>query len=529
MRSLMRISTVGIKAVLMISFSTFFIFSASAQNTDISQLTDHSQGAVLVSWKFLERWVNARSGTKVEDGKPSTLIDEKMQQINFTVSDIPVHVPSAHLQASGSFAPVQVRDNRTFWSTKNLDIQLDLDGFSVEKEFVKDIDGITIIVTLKADCGPLTLRQTAGNFASTLAWQARHKDFQLSVEDLQLSWPLASWQVSSVSCQGPEGFGEFVQKEISEALKNPQQIEQWLKPLMQDKLNAKIAETLLPLTKPTWLDQNQIFSTQTNATQVINNRGLVLFVGIETNVNYQNPTVAIKQSSVQLRESSWEQAQAQPILIMPKHFFENTARHARIFPRVDNLLNNIEGFRKILNSRFLQTLFWPELKHFKKDSPFTAVSLVQGQTYAVPENAPQARFIGGHRLSIRAAISTWVRAVRDGQGVDWAYIDTKIQGIMQYSLNKGEMIFQMQEAQLSLSVQHMPEYKKKYLQKDSHKFPQSRIRDAMQSQIAGGQFRLKLPTLSLEGAGIKDALRVQAVSELNNDLVFTFAPIELNP
>lgn len=452
------------------------------------------------------------------------MIDEKIQNVDFTVSDIPVHIPSAHLQVNGSFAPVQVLQNVTRWQTEILNADLHLEGFEVEKEFTKDVDGATIIVTLKAKCLPFSIHQRQAHFSTGLAWRAVDIGFDLSAQDLQLQWPQSSWEIDAITCEGPEGFGEIVQTEVTNFLKNPAAIESWLKPLMEQKLNSLLAKALEPLKKPVWLDNSQIFLAKTSQTQVANDQGLVILFAVETSQAFQSPGASVVETPLNLAGELWQEVSDQPVLILPQGFFETTARHAKIFPRVETHLNDVPAFAKILKSRFLQFFFWPELRKFRKDAPFDATSLVQGQQYAFPANTPQAQFVGGQRMSVKASISTWVKAVRDNVEINWAYINTVLTGSVKYSLIKGEMNFALENPDLQMTAQHSTEYLEKYPNK--HKFPISRVRDAMASQLLGRSFKFTLPVLDLQSIGAQNQLRAKDLKEKGRNMIFSFEPIE---
>jgi hypothetical protein len=498
--------------VFVILFSSPSLKAQNPLSANLSQ-TDLAQAGVLIPWSFVQKWINER------DVGTQTLIDERIERIDFNVSDIPVHIPWAQIVAHGSFAPVQVSSNMTRWQTNQLSLDLHLAGFEIQKEFVKEIDGATVIVTLKARCGDFAIRQNQAQFMTGLAWQAIDQGFQLSAEELNLAWPVNSWSVDSLICQGPEGFGEMVQRQISEALRDPQQIEIILKPLVQSRLNNYLAKSLEPLKKPMFLENNKIFSVQIGRTQVAPDQGLIIQMDIVTSPEYQEASPAHVANLV-LPPGAWSQADQGPLLILPKKFFQDMARHGKIFPRLENKLNEIPAFRKILGSRFLQFFFWPELRKFKKDAPFQATSLVQGQDYAAPANSPIVRFIGGQRLAVSAGISTWVRAERDGQEINFGYFETSLKSEMSYHLQNGEMIFKLENPDLNIKASYAAEYLAKY--KPKTKFPLSRLEKGMRAQLQLRNFKLALPVMDLESLGMKDQLRAGSVSEQGENLVFSF-------
>ena len=517
MCSFLRISTIC--SVLVLNFS----FSATAWAQLQDRTTDQAKAAVLIPWSFVERWVNAQSVSNSNSTGPQTLIDENLEKIDFVVADIPVHIPSAHILVNGSFAPVEALGKLTRWQTKNLSVDLQLAGFQVEKEFVKDIDGATIIVTLKAQCGNFAIRQNQAQFMTGLAWQAVDQGFDLTAEELQISWPANSWQVESLVCEGPEGFGALVQEQISQALKDPTQIENWLKPLMQSRLNQYISTALEPLKKPSFIENNKIVTVKIGETAVADNEGLVIGVDIVTQEAYQGPTAA-QNIDVNVPANIWQQVKGQPLLILPKKFVENIGRQAKIIPRLENRLNDIPAFQSVLSSRLKQFFGWPELRKFKKTAPFLATSMVQGQDYALPNNPPVLKFTGNKSISVTASVSTWVRAERDGQMINWAYFDTKIKGHMSYVLSNGEMVFSLVNPQIQMKATHAAEYMAKYPNK--HKFPIDRLEAGMLSQLNIRKYRFAMPALNLKSIGLNEQLKTESVTEQGENLIFSFTNVQ---
>lgn len=518
----MRILSAGFFLVMNI----FLTPVSFAQSTDLShnnQSSDRATGAVLVPWSFIERWVSSQGAIS----ENSTLIDEIIKDINFIVSEVPVRISEARLQVRGGFAGVQVEKNVTRWQSHALAVDVIVSGFEVEKQFSQDVGGATIIVSLKAKCQPFSIHQVDANFVTDLAWKSTEMGFDLSAQALKLHWPENSWQIGSVSCEGPQGFGDIVQSEIRQLFKNPTTLETHIKPVMEHKLNTLLSSYFDPLKNPKWLDNNKVFSVKTSGTEVVDDRGLVILMDVQTNPEYQGIHAAAKSADLTMNPQMWEGVQDQPLLVLPLKLFENAARHAKIFPRVETHLNEIAGFKNILNNRLLQFFFWPELRKFKKDSPFDATSLVQGQDFAFPENAPSAQFVGGRGLSISASISTWIRAVRDGQAINWAYVNTQVKGVMNYSLQDGEMQFSLKKPELQMTARHMPEYLQKYPNK--HKFPISRLKSVMQQQLSKSSFKFSLPALDLQVIGAQNKLRAVAVREQSDYLVFSFEPILFQP
>jgi hypothetical protein len=496
------------KINLLAIFLTFFF---SFQNDNVFAQTHSekldpvaSEVAVLVPWSFIDQWINSRLGSQVIS------LEEPIGPLQMNSKELPVLIRQAQLNAQIQFGSITTEGPLSYWHTRQLALTIHLGAFQVNQRFQREVAGATVIVDLKAECDPISISLPQADLTALIGLESNGQDLSVLTKDLQLNWPLNSWKIGPINCQGPQGFGTLVSQQIHQFLSNESQLNSWVTPKVQEKLNSKMKSIYEPLKQASWLGSDKLLSQQLKSTRINLQKGLVF----KSLLQSPSPNLDVnrnKFTSLHLDESHWEIAPGQPLLVIPKEFIENTAKNSSAYPSVKTDLRKISSFQKLMKSRFLQFFVWPELLKFKKNARFEADTRVQAGSADLKFGVDQKAFA-------KVTLQTWLFAERRQLMESFGYLETSIQSSMNYFIQNGELIFKFEKPKTLTKSSYSEDYVRKY--KPAGKPPVSQLKSAVKNFFKSSAFNVKLPIFKFSLQQESTELKATAVKDFKQNLVF---------
>lgn len=468
-----------------------------------------SEVAVLLPWSYIDQWINLQLGSQVIS------LEEQIGPLQMNSKDMPVLIPQAQLNAQVQFGPITTEGPLSYWHTRQLALTINLGAFQVNQRFQREIAGATVLVDLKAECDPISISLPQADLTALIGLDSNGKDLSVLTKDLQLGWPLNSWKIGPINCQGPQGFGTLVSQQIHQFLSNESQLSAWLTPKVQEKLNSKVKSIYEPLKQASWLGNDKLFSQQLQSTTINLPKGLVFKTLLQKN-SQSLDLKASKLTQVSLDNSHWEIAPGQPLLVVPQEFIQNIVKNASAFPAVKTDLNKFSAFQKLMKSRFLQFFLWPELLKFKKKARFTADTRVQAGSADLKFGVDQKAFA-------KINLQTWIFAERNQSLENFAYLETSIQSPMNYFIQNGELVLKFDKPKTITKSSYSEDYVRKY--KPTGKPPASQLKSAVKNFFKNSPFNIKLPIFKFSFQQGSTELKATAVKDFKQNLVFTISEV----
>ena len=370
------------------------------------------------------------------------------QNISFKISDIPVQLSRVSGYIDYTLNPLEVQNDKTQISSQSLTVLLQISGFNVEKEFIKTVGGIQVKIKLKAECASFTLSQDETQLTSTFRWMASGNTIKSKVESLNLNWPDNSWKVTPINCSGPKGFADVIQNELQAKLAKPDD----LVPFIKAKLELKINNTLEQYLKP--FRQNQIFKNieyRITNVESIFEKGFLFKLILQ--INNANPT----KIAIELNEELLNQDLRSPLLVFNRAGIQTISQDL-IPQRWDSKLENFEGFKKLMRSRFMQLFVWPDLWQYPKSASFPMlINLDKNSKISLNDDLT---------ATLKGSLNTWIQSERDGKNWDYLYLKSALQAVLKYKIETNQLVFDITSLTQSTDLKFFPDYLLAFLPSD---------------------------------------------------------------
>lgn len=406
--------------------------------------------------------------------KPESLTINE-QNINFKVSEVPVQLSRVAGYIDYTLNPIEVQNDKTQISSQSLTVMLQISGFNVEKEFIKTVAGVQVKVKLKAECGAFTLSQDETQLTSSLRWINSGSSIKSKVESLNLYWPENSWKVSTITCTGPKGFAEVIQNELQVKLAKPDDF----LPIIKSKLESKINSNLELYLKP--FRQNQIFKNieyRVANIESIFEKGFLFKLVLQINNSNQSKV------AIELNDELLNQNLTSPTLVFNRAGLQTISQD--LMPeRWDSKLENFEGFKKLMRSRFMQLFVWPDLWQYPKSSSFPMILSLDKDTKVALNDDLTA--------TLKGTLNTWIQSQRDGKIWDYLYLKSSLQAILKYKIEANQLVFDVSNLTQSTDLKFFPDYLETFL--PSNYIAKKTIEKSVVEAMKTRSFQWPLPVL----------------------------------
>jgi hypothetical protein len=458
----------------------FFIFQAAVSFANTSPKIYES--AVVLPWKFVGQSLNPTGGSATAQYQFA------MNNLNFTAQGIPFVIPQAELNVNLHLKGVESEGNVTHWETDQLALQVQVGAFSLQKDIVQMVNGVQVVVHLKADCSPFTLVQANAHSALQWSWTVLEGKVAAHLDEMTLDWPQSSWQIQSLQCSGPAGFADLVQQELQQQLANADSLLPTIKSVLQGSLNEKMTNYLDQWKQPQWISKDAGVSLEVFGSAVAESKGLLFRALLR--LGDPDASVDISQRiGLNLSDALVAQASEQtPTVIFSQAAIQDLVRQKSLWPTKTVSLNSISGFASLLRSRFLQFFLWPDLWHYSKSAPFSLTTQLNG--------APTLQFSSTRpQVYVQAPLLSWVNSWRDGKAWNYIQLQTQLKSWMTYGVQAGKFMMVMQDPDLKTKAAFGADYVRKF--HPSTYLSVSTMQKALEQSMNQQQNSFALPSFAL--------------------------------
>lgn len=295
----------------------------------------------------------------------------------------------------------------------------------IDQFIVREINGNVIRIHIKADCTPFQIQMNELRTEADLSFREEGK---IWVPDLKhFSMKIPSWNLGEIQCSGIGGLGEEIQKQIKAALSGPAVFEALLKEMISEKVALYFYSSWDSVLASTGNDLTITGMGKPSA------KGLLVYANL-----LGSRDVIIPRPDESLLSDT------NPQLVFSKEGFE-TLMKDRInvmIPKNFNL-QKVDGFSKLMNSRFLQLFVWPDLRRFSSNTPFLFSTLPdQSQLSLIPTGSGYQTYFNTNAV---------LRTVMGGSEIDYLQLGLGVQTTLQVQVQDGELILKTGSAKLTMS------------------------------------------------------------------------------
>lgn len=407
----------------------------------------------------------------------------------FVVNEIPIELSGIQIQVDGDIEHVPAQGEDVHWQGNPLAVSININSFEVSQTVEQWIDGIRVIVHLSAQCQAVNLHQSSAALNVALSWISDQTSLRAIVSGIDLSWPLDSWVVSPISCEGPRGFADVVEQELTEQLSNPAQWVPLLKSEIESHLNAKVEETLQKYRNPTpiYSDSQTQLKLKLSKVDTITKDGLVI-KGFVLVGDKENSTQAYEIIPLDVEKAMANIRTTTPLLLIPGNGLASVTRQVLSHREFNFNLRSISEFNSLLNFRLFQFFIWPDLMNYSTRASFPVISRIGAK--------PKVSY-SSYRIYAEGSANSWVYSSRAGYA--WRYIDvqTGFSARILPKIENGKLNLGFEQRSVNSSAQMAPDYTRAFRPRTY--LPMSVINAALENSPAFKNVEVDLPKIQLDG------------------------------
>lgn len=468
------------KVALLISFLLFSAQNVLAQNVS----TKSYEAALVVPWSFL----NNTFGQSDDGSQKNYQIP--VSRFDVMVQDIPVEISAGQLDLQLKLKDIVVDRFSTLWSSESLAMQLQIQGLRVSKEIIRNIGGVQVVANIQAQCQPFVIAIDQSHVDMKWDWTVIDGKIQARLSEIALDYVDASLRISPISCEGPEGFGELVQKSISEQLLQKDVLISNFRSKIENYFNDKINSELAKLEKPQWISESKNIQFHLIGSSFVINKG-AFFRALVTVGDVSQPSSDVEPLS--LDEEVLSSVSDLPAFIFSNKAIQDIVSQKKDWFSLNISLNSVSGFAKLLKSRFLQFFLWPDLWHYSRSSPFRLKMQQSSEANLV---------LMQNKFSISAPLNSWIVSERKGQSWNYILIKSNLKSSGDILMQDGKLKLQISNLQIPSKFSFGEDYVKRF--SPVRYFAGSILQNVLEQSLQGSQQVVQLPELTLgEGYSLK--------------------------
>ncbi len=393
----------------------------------------------------------------------TTVDQETLADQTITVNGLNWQLSGIGSNVNSGFSVSQPSANSFPIQSKNLSIGVSIQRLAIDQIVAKTVGSATVNVHVQAVCGPLLLKQISAQAQANIIYLFSDTALKTTVSQFNLAWPNKSWDVGTVSCQGPNGLDQ----ELKNALIQQLQSADSFKALIQDKLAAKIQDevdtVLSSLKTPTSVpvNGNPLPLRLSFSRFAAGKSGLMIFGKLD----WSESGAAIDVRPLVLTGVPPElQNSTSPQLITLNHSWEDVLEAELVAYNRDTPfdLNAEPSFQSLLESRVKQFFVWPDLYNYNGQSKFVFLL-----------HTPQVQNISWQADGSAQALVTssgWIQSQRSSPNTTddtlktWNYValNGKGQAKIEPSISHGQLTFTAVASGTDLHAQFGDEYVKTF-------------------------------------------------------------------
>jgi hypothetical protein len=457
------------------------------------------ESALLVPWGAVTDALAKVVGESDGDGK-GELLDVTLPPQQFVIYDVPFEMSGINLKVSGQITKLPDQNETIHWKGDPLNIEFNVQPFEISKIVEQWVDGVQVRVHLKASCGSISLSQQAAVLDVGINWKAQGGELSAEISETFLNWPAGSWRLGPISCQGPKGFADVIERELKAVLSDPTEWTDLVQAQLEDSLNRQISLALEKIRHPRSVytdDQSQIkihFSgVQTFHQQGLLLKGFLLTKGDSVDLNSDKVISMISAPSLD---------STQPTLLISD---KEVARLVSLVSAERELrfdLTQISSFKKFLSYRFFQFFIWPDLLNFSKNAHFPVISRLNGPPVVVVDKS---------QIKFKSKVNSWVYARRNQ--ASWRYIDMKtdLSAELTPKVQNGRLVLEFNQKRLNSSAKMAPEYSSRFRPRST--LPMAIINQAVERFPSFQSIQLSLPKIEITSGLAYEVFKLQHLEE----------------
>ncbi len=412
-----------------------------------------------IPWDFLT----------AEIKKKELFVQESSASVRLNLGEIKPELKNVELEVAGQLENLGY-SGRSLNMSAEAGLTLNLGEIIVDQLIVREFGGNVVQVQIKANCGRASVNLPTIILESLFSLKAENK-YLPSLQDLNIMIPDGSWVVSPIRCSGLSGIGAEIETQLNQAMKNPavfsSLIKDWVSPLLDEWIRGQ------------WLSVRSSDGQWSGLTldppgeKGFIVRGMLPLSGTEDVFLPDNFGDTVNSST--------------PRFYLSREGFQALIqdRLRTLLPRMYDLRDN-DSFRKLLKSRIMQYLVWPDLRRFNSSTPFVLKTDPDSLVLSLIRNQDSWKA----DLSGRGSLMT----VIGGSPIDYIVYSMSLALPVKMELKSGDLYFSTGKATAKLAWSFGYFYQLIY--KPDNRIPLSLLTGALGSIASDRKEKVSLPQFS---------------------------------
>jgi len=405
-----------------------------------------------IPWEFLSQ----------ELRKSEFILNEKRPSLDLVSGELKPLLRNIDLDVKGTFSSLTVGNNDVSLSGTG-SLSLRIGSLHIDQLVVREFGGNVLQVRIKADCSAIQLEIPALSISSLFSMK-EERNWLPTLSDFHMEVPSGTWKFSPLHCEGLPGIAEEIESQLNAALKNPVYFSALIRDSISPFLDEWVNERWVNLRSSEGQWKNLRLDPPERAGFLVRGE-LSLLSDDEVHLPLQLPD-EVKGNL--------------PRFFLSREGFEALIQdHVRkLIPVLYDLRDN-SGFKKLMSSRVMQFLVWPDLRRFHPSTPF------------VLKNDPSS-----FRLSLVQNGSDWkadlsgngsLTTVVSGSPIDYLVYSMSVSVPVKMDLSGGVLRFSTGKATARLAWSFSYLYQMLY--KPENRLPVNILSQALEG-LAGGKSRM---------------------------------------
>lgn len=309
----------------------------------LSSLAGTVEFAQWIPWAFISQ----------ELKKSEFNLNQKDPALNIVIGELKPQLRNVELKVTGALSSLTSGKDGIALSG-NGSLSLNIGSLHIDQVILREFGGNVLQVQIKADCSATSIQIPVLGLQSLFLLK-EEKDWLPELSDIDLDIPMGTWSVAEFRCEGLSGIGEEIKNQLTSALKNPATLSAFLRESIAPFLDQWVSVNWANLRSSDGKWENLRLSPPEKNGFLL--RGELSILGSE---------------DVVLPVDFAEEMKGEvPRFFLSREGFEALIQdHLRkLIPPFYDMRQN-DGFKKLMNSKVLQFLVWPDLRRFHSSTPF---------------------------------------------------------------------------------------------------------------------------------------------------------------
>ncbi|MBC7395898.1 MAG: hypothetical protein H7333_00520 [Bdellovibrionales bacterium] len=359
-----------------------------------------------------------------------------------------VAISGIHLALDYTFKTPTAGSSLNEWNieTSNVGADLAVDLINASQTITQSSGGSTIDIRVDAVCKDVRLRLAPGatQIQASVGVTFENGRATYTLKNFLANWSPTAWQIVSLNCEGPEGFGDTVRAELTRQLESINPFLPQIESQIQSQLTAASHQALSwTLQAP---DASGISVTLAPRNLQVLNDGAVRVEGLAT-FNFSK----LKNSNCQKEITSpAAEPGASDSLMLPLAAIEGLLDCAYLNnePVLSFTNKEVRVFQRLLGNRLYKLLVWPHLLKFNQSSDFTFhLRLNDAPAFGPLSASPSGDFTFPLHSHLKLGID-FPTPTGPMHAIDFS---TQLEGPAQLSIRDGVVSFHQDSKALTLS------------------------------------------------------------------------------